>query len=108
MDIKKAVGHRIRDLRTKREWSQEELALRAEISLSHMGRLERGERGATIHSLEKVINALDITFVDLFRFLDENNTEVDTKTLNDIIDKLRKKSLKDQQIILNLIDILSP
>lgn len=107
-DIKKVIGLRIRNLREERGWSQEELAHRASISPSHFGRLERGERGATIHSLEKVTNALDITFEELFRFINSENENKDMQTLNNIICKLSKRSLKDQKIILNLINVLPP
>lgn len=107
-DIKKLVGCRIKDLRTKQGWSQEELALRANISTSHIGRLERGERGATIESLEKVVNALGITFEDLFRLLEKSKSKSDMKVLNDIMDKLSKRSIKDLEIILKVIDTLPP
>lgn len=64
---------------------------------------QRGERNATIESLAKVIEALGVTFLDIFRFPDNDN-----RILNDIIDKLSKRSIKDQEIISNLIDVLPP
>ena len=102
-DIKIIVGQRIQNLRIKQGLSQEDLALKAGVSTSHIGKLERGERNATIESLAKVIEALSVTFVDIFRF--SNN---DNYILNDIIDKLSKRSIKDQEIILKLIDVLPP
>jgi transcriptional regulator with XRE-family HTH domain len=107
-DIKKTIGNRLRDLRNEYGWSQEELAHRAEISPSHMGRLERGERGATIHSLEKVTNALGITFEELFRFLNPEYENKDNAILYALVQKLSKRSLRDKKIILNLIDSLPP
>ncbi|CUU45586.1 hypothetical protein [Clostridium beijerinckii] len=41
--------------------------------------------------------------MDIFRFPDNDN-----RILNDIIDKLSKRSIKDQEIISNLIDVLPP
>lgn len=105
-DIKKKLGNRIRDLRLQKGWTQEELALRAEISRSHMGRLERGERGATLDSLDKVTTALEISFDELFTFLDSRNKGSDI--LNILMYKLSKRSLADQQIISDLIDVLPP
>jgi len=102
-DIKILVGRRVQELRFKQGLSQEALALKAGVSTSHVGKLERGERNATIESLAKVIEALDVTFVDVFRFTDNDN-----RVLNDIIDKLSKRSIKDQEIILKLIDVLPP
>lgn len=102
------VGERIRSLRNAKGWSQEELAHRAGISASHMGRLERGERGATVHSLEKVTRALGITFVDLFRFLNEDAPEKDSTVIYEIVQNLNNRSPKEQKIILNLINVLPP
>lgn len=105
-DIKKVVGNRIKVLRNEREWSQEELAHRAEIHPSHLGRMERGEKSTTIGSLEKVISALGITFEELFRFVNPEYIDKDTDILFNIINKLSKRSVEDQKIILNLIDTL--
>lgn len=71
-----------------------------------MGRLERGERGVTLGSLEKVATALGIGFEELFRFMDIGGR--DTDTLYILMCKLSKRSVADQQIISNLIDILPP
>ncbi|HID0815732.1 TPA: helix-turn-helix domain-containing protein [Clostridium botulinum] len=105
-DINKKLGIRLRELRESKRWTQEELALRAEISTSHMGRLERGERGVTLDSLEKVTKALGISFEELFRFIDSDNK--DTNTLYKLVCKLSKRSIEDQRIISDLIDVLPP
>ena len=59
--IKHIIGERIRDKRKERGLSQEELAERAGIHSTYVGQLERGEKSATIDSLEKVTAALEIT-----------------------------------------------
>ncbi|NLD47798.1 MAG: helix-turn-helix transcriptional regulator [Clostridiaceae bacterium] len=94
--------------RTEQNISQEALALKAGISPSHMGRLERGERGATIHSLEKVTEALNISIEELFRFLSPEFENKDASVMFDLVCKLSKRSIKDQKIILDLLDILPP
>ena len=107
-DIKRVIGDRIRIYRTEQNLSQEALALKAGISPSHMGRLERGERGATIHSLEKVTEALNISIEELFRFLSPEFENKDASVMFDLVCKLSKRSIKDQKIILDLLDILPP
>ena len=62
------VGNRIRQYRTAKGISQEELSLRSNMHASHLGQIERGEKSATLDSIEKIVNALDITFEDLFSF----------------------------------------
>lgn len=102
-DVKKIIGSRIRNLRNERNWSQEELAHRADISRSHMGRIERGEGAATIGSLEKVSNALEIEFEELFTFTNSKHQENCTDIIYNLLNKLNKRSLRDQKIILKLI-----
>jgi transcriptional regulator with XRE-family HTH domain len=63
----KAVGERIRQLRLELAISQEELANEADIPLSQIGRIERGETNPTISTLFVIADALKI---DLKTLLD--------------------------------------
>ncbi len=63
----KAVGERIRQLRLELAISQEELANEADIPLSQIGRIERGETNPTISTLYVIAEALKI---DLKTLLD--------------------------------------
>lgn len=56
----KALGARIRELRLQREMSQEDLANEADIPLSQIGRIERGENNPTISSLYVIAEALNV------------------------------------------------
>lgn len=66
--ITEQVGNRIRFLRSQMELSQEKLALKAGIDRTYLAGIEAGKRNATITSLEKIVNALDITMKDFFNF----------------------------------------
>jgi len=61
----KAVGIRIRELRNQRGISQEELANEAEVPLSQIGRIERGENNPTISTLYVLAQALDVELKEL-------------------------------------------
>ncbi len=65
------VGKRIKRFRTVRGWSQEKLALQAEINTAFLGHLERGMKVPTVTTLRKITNALGIT---LSEFFDDNLT----------------------------------
>lgn len=56
----KAVGARIRNLRIQKGISQEDLANEADIPLSQVGRIERGENNPTISTLYVIARALEI------------------------------------------------
>lgn len=105
-NIKNIVGDRIRSLRGERGWSQEELAHRSDIHPSHLGQIERGEKSVTIDSLEKIVNALGITFEELFMFVKHQDKNKDTAALFGIINKLINRSVDDQITISKIIDTL--
>ena len=68
------VGERIRLLREKADFSQYELACRADVSQTHLRRVELGQAGITVDHLEMVCDALGITLKDFFD-VDENQDE---------------------------------
>lgn len=64
------VGRRIRALRVGRQGNrvtQEQLAERAEISVSFLSMIERGERSPHLETLEKIALALEVPVEELFR-----------------------------------------
>ena len=60
------LGDRIRELRTARGLSQEELADRARIGRSYMSGIERGVRNCSTLHLLKLAKALRVPVADLF------------------------------------------
>src|SRR5918996_378625 len=76
-DIGKRLGRRIRDLRTQRmeRWTQEELAERAQISVSFLSMIERGERIPHVETLAAIANALGVTLSELFAGTDREIEE---------------------------------
>ena len=70
-NIRRRLGARIRELRLKREWSQEELADRANLHRNFIGAAERGEQNLTLASLIKLSKTLGVKVVDLVRGIDE-------------------------------------
>lgn len=55
------VGEAIRAARRTREWTQAELAERAELSANYVARLERGELGPSLWVAHKIASALGTT-----------------------------------------------
>lgn len=75
-DLAKAVGQRIRNYRTQKGLSQEKLAELCGCHPTYIGQLERGEKNATLESVEKIAAALEVSLSRLFEKLDgrENST----------------------------------
>ena len=78
-DIAKAVGQRIRNYRTQKGLSQEKLAELSSCHPTYIGQLERGEKNATLESIERITAALGITLSKLFEKL--GGQEDDTKDI---------------------------
>ena len=66
MDIKAKIGLRIKELRTEKALSQEEVAWKSEVDRTFMNHVENGRRNLSVESLEKIINGLESSFPDFF------------------------------------------
>lgn len=62
----KELGETIRQERKNRGISQEELANKAQLDRSYMGRIERGEKNITVLKLHQICDALEISPALLF------------------------------------------
>jgi len=68
MDIKIAIGKRVKELRNKLGISQEELADIAQLDRTYITSVERGRRNVSIVNIEKLANALKVTLAEFFTF----------------------------------------
>ena len=60
------VGKALRGRRRELKMSQEELAKKARLHPTYIGQVERGEKNVTIHSLEKIAKAMDVSISSIF------------------------------------------
>jgi transcriptional regulator with XRE-family HTH domain len=59
------IGKRIRRLREDKGWSQEQLAIEADVDNSHLSKLERGEGNPTVKLVYRIAAALDVEVSDV-------------------------------------------
>ena len=85
----KLFGMRIKELRTIRKLSQEQLAGKADISPKYMSRIEMGQQFPSINVITKLANALQVELKDFFEFANEVRN---TKELKEIISVLLKET----------------
>jgi len=64
--IQKRLGTRVRELRKRKGWSQEELADVSGLHYTYIGSVERGERNLTLRSIQTIASSLRITISELF------------------------------------------
>ena len=68
-EIAKTIGQRIRNYRLNSGLSQEKLAELSGCHPTYIGQLERGEKNATIESIERISAALNVPLSRLFEKL---------------------------------------
>lgn len=78
MNIENAFAAVLKDLRTQKKISQENLAFLSGLDRTYISLLERGKRQPTLTSLFSISKALDMTLVDLTTALEEKFNENQT------------------------------
>ena len=73
MNIKTSIGNRIRDLRKKKNISQEKLAELSELDRTYINSVENGKRNISIENIEKIAKALNCSLQDFFTSENFNN-----------------------------------
>lgn len=103
LDIKKLLGKRIKELRTRKNLTQAQLAEMVDIAERTLSKIECGQTFVTADTLAKIITALEVEPAELFNFkhLEEKeilkdelitaikNEEVDIPTLYRIYKSLK-------------------
>ena len=70
MNIQQKLGQRLRELRKRTSLTQAELAVRCgkTIEMQRIGEIERGERNATLQTIDRLAKALKVEPAELFLF----------------------------------------
>lgn len=102
MNIKKEFGEKIKKIRKKQNLTQEQLAEIIEISPRNLSGIEIGQNFIKSETLEKILNALDVSLEELFssEYFEENDV------LLSEIQKNIKKIQGNRQKLLALSGIL--
>ncbi len=69
--IQKQVGKRIKELRKRLGYSQEEFADIADVHRTYIASLEVGKRNVSIIVLHKIVLALNVSMKEFFDFEEE-------------------------------------
>lgn len=72
-ELIRQIGQRIRNYRVQKGFSQERLAELSGCHPTYIGQIERGEKNATLESIEKISSALKISLSTLFEKLEPQN-----------------------------------
>jgi transcriptional regulator with XRE-family HTH domain len=79
VEILKALGQRIRELRSKQGYSQESFADHCGVHRTFMGTIERGESNLSFSNLVKVSEGLGITLSELLSGLEKRAIQISSE-----------------------------
>ena len=66
MDIQKAIGKKVQELRKQKLVSQEKFALSIDMDRTYLASDEAGKRNIAIKNIKKISDGLDISLSQLF------------------------------------------
>jgi len=72
-DILNLFGENVRKQRRLLNFSQEELAHRADLHRTYIGMIERAEKNITLVNMQKIANALEVKIEDLLKISKDEN-----------------------------------
>ena len=77
-NLNQQIATQIMRLRKEQGLTQEELAEKAGTDFSYIGRIERNQVNFSVHTVDKIITALEITPAEFFEFLklDDSTSEI--------------------------------
>ncbi len=84
-NIKKLLGKKIKELRIKRGFTQEQLSEKIGIGERNLSKIECGNNFVTAETLSRLLNALNVSAKDLFDFdYYKNETDIKSEIINAI------------------------
>lgn len=101
-DLAKNIGKRIRNYRVNLGLSQEKLAELSNCHPTYIGQLERGEKNATIESIDKIAKSLNISLSKLFENLNDFESDENSIPLR-CYELLLTKSKEEQEHIFKFL-----
>ena len=101
MNIKRQLGNKIKRLRQKRGFPQEQLAEKIQIAPRTLSGIENGENFMTAETLEKVFSALGVTGTELFAF---DHLKPQEELIDEIVSDLH--NIKDREKIETIYKIV--
>ena len=108
VDLGRVIGSRVREERRRLDLTQEELAERVNLSTNYIAHLERGSRGASLQTLEKVAGVLDVPVASLFvAGSPSSGARSAQDDIRRIVARLRGMDSRTRQLVFNLAEAIS-
>lgn len=76
------VGEKLREIRSKRNFSLRVLAEKSELSINTLSLIENGKSSPSVSTLQKLANALDVPIASFFSAASDNQQVISTQKSN--------------------------
>ncbi len=103
MNVKSALGARIRSLRHKLGYTQEQFAEAVGVAPRHVSRIENGVNSPSVETLAKIAEILQVNIKELFNFPYMESEKYLRDDIEIILNKLNFDELKLAHKLLNEI-----
>lgn len=97
------LGLRIQELRKHKNLSQEQLALRSNITPTYLGLIERDLKNPTFKVVEQICDALDISLTDFFSENSSNTLNKSDIHSIQILSQIENCTKEEKKLILRII-----
>lgn len=104
-DLTKRIGMNIRAIRKAQNLTIDELAEKCDFQSPYLSDVERGERNITLHTLAKIIDALNVNPVKVLTSVNmqsEENTNAREELIQLLLNSLEDKGEEDIRMLLNV------
>ena len=106
-ELNRTVGKRIRKYRKAIGLTQEQLAEKCRLHPAYIGQLERGEKNATLNSIQTICVGLHIPMEQLLSGITSETADSNVPMSGQIMDRLADLSDPELHIIYNMINMIT-
>lgn len=103
MDLKQMIGARVKEIRTKRGITQDQLSERVEINPKYLSSIERGKENPTLNTLIKLSQSLEVKLDEIFSFVEIADPDTRKSLILSLLDEANDEELKLAYKILSAI-----
>jgi len=103
MDLKQMIGSRIKEIRSKRGITQDQLSERMEINPKYLSSIERGKENPTLNTLLKLSESLEVSLDEVFSLVEIEDPDKRKSLIISLLDEANDEQLKLAYKILSVI-----
>ena len=97
-----SIGKHIRKKRVSQGWSMDQLAEKADITVSYIGMIERGEKIPKLATFIRILNALNISADEVLEDVTNVGYQARMSSYQERIESLSKR---DRETVYKIIDV---